>query len=109
MTLTGDRLSVSIYRHDRTVVVQVAGELDHSTAGPLRCHLDDLIEGQGNLSVAVDLTDLTFIDSTGLSVLLEALKLARQLGGDMILRRPRPPVSRVFEIVGLNEIFSLTQ
>ncbi len=70
----------------------------------LRALLLDVVEGQGNLSVGLDLTDMTFIDSAGLSLLLEIHNRAARRGGSFVLHNPRPSAAKVFEIVGLNRI-----
>lgn len=87
--------------------VRLTGELDMATAALLREELVRLTAG-GATQVTVDLSDLAFIDSTGLSVLITALKRLRQQGGDMALRSPRPGTRKVLEITGLTEVFSIS-
>jgi anti-sigma B factor antagonist len=86
--------------------VWLIGELDMSTAPPLRDQLLELAS-DGATQVTVDLSELEFVDSTGLSVLVTALKRLRQQGGDMGLRSPRPSTRKVLEITGLTEVFSI--
>jgi anti-sigma B factor antagonist len=91
---------------DGSATVRLAGELDVATAGALRstlCRLDD----QGVHSVVVDLAELGFIDSSGLSELVQALSRSRAAGGDVVLRRPTPATRKVLEIVGLTELFAV--
>jgi anti-sigma B factor antagonist len=84
--------------------IQLFGELDMSTAPALREELVELIAA-GATMVTVDLSELAFVDSTGLSVLITGLKRLRQQGGDMALRSPTPGTRRVLEITGLTEVF----
>lgn len=100
--------SISFRRTDASVVVDVAGELDLYTAPVLRDRLLDLIQGQGNRFVAVDLGEVGFLDSTAIHVLVRALRLARERGGDLTLARVSPPAQRVLEICGLTDIFTIT-
>jgi anti-sigma B factor antagonist len=88
-------------------VVAVAGELDLETAPLLRQRLHDLIES-GHVALTVDLAQLSFLDSTGISVLVEALKLAGRRDGRLVLRAPAPSIRRVLEITGLIELFGLS-
>lgn len=99
--------SLEFSRHDRHVAVVVHGELDASTAPTLRERLSDLIECQGNLSVVVDLAATTFIDSTGLSVLVTAHKWLRARGGELRLAGPRRSTAKVLEITGLSRILTV--
>lgn len=87
--------------------VHLFGELDLSTAAQLRERLLGLTT-DGPTQVTVDLSSLSFVDSTGLSVLIAGLKHIRQRGGDMALRSPTPSTRRVLEITGLTEVFSIS-
>ena len=86
--------------------VRLLGELDVSTAPGLRDELTRLAS-DGATMVTVDLSELAFVDSTGLSVLITGLKRLRQQGGEMTLRSPSPGARRVLEITGLTEVFSI--
>ena len=87
--------------------VRLLGELDMSTAPQLREELSRLADG-GVTVVTLDLSDLAFIDSTGLTTLITGLKRFRQEGGDMTLRSPTPATRKVLEITGLTEVFSIS-
>ncbi len=89
-----------------TRVVAVRGELDLHTAPRLRARLHDAI-GAGHTDLVVDLPDLSFIDSTGISVLVDAMKQAGRHDGRLVLRAPTPWTRRVLEIAGLLELFGL--
>ena len=85
-------------------VVIVTGEIDVATSPVLRQALADLVDLEGRITV--DLSGTTFIDSSGLGVLVGALKRAREHGNeDLVLRGLQEPVRRVFEITGLTELF----
>ena len=83
------------------------GELDLSTAPQLRDELLRLADA-GAPQVTIDLSELGFIDSTGLSVIVTAMKRLRQQGGEMALRSPTPSTRKVLEITGLTEVISIS-
>ena len=87
-------------------VISVTGDLDVLTAPQLRDRLVEVIDG-GAVNVFVDLTHCTFIDSSGLSSLVTALKRARSLGGDIQLVCPIGNVRRLIEVVALDQVFVL--
>jgi anti-sigma B factor antagonist len=87
--------------------VGLAGELDMATA-PLLSEELQRLAAEGAARVTVDLAELAFIDSTGLSVLISGLKRLRQQGGDMALRSPTPATRKVLEITGLTELFAIS-
>ncbi len=100
-------LRVVVSSIDSRHEVHLQGELDLGTAPQLRDELARLA-ADGARFVTVDMKDLAFIDSTGLSVLITGLKRLRQQGGDMALRSPTPSTRKVLEITGLTEVFSIS-
>jgi anti-sigma B factor antagonist len=87
-------------------VFRLSGDLDMETAPTLNERLHEAI-GDGQTHFIVDVSGLTFIDSTGISVLLHSLKDVERLDGRLVLRSPTERTLRVLEIVGLRELFGL--
>lgn len=90
---------------ERTVVC-VGGEIDVYTAPALRRQLDEPIL-HGSRDLVVDLTAVTFLDSTGLGVLVGRLKSIRAQGGMMRIVGARARVHKVFTITGLDRVFEM--
>lgn len=80
--------SIVIGRYRGTVVVTVHGELGPTRAAHLGNMLTDLIDGQGNLSVIVDLHDATATDAASVSVFADAAERAGRHGGVITLSEP---------------------
>ncbi|MFJ6855075.1 STAS domain-containing protein [Streptomyces sp. NPDC091271] len=87
-------------------VLQIAGDLDHETAPELRQALDGLTLAAGQLLV-LDLADLEFCDSSGISALLTARNLAGEQGGDIALAAVPANTARILGIVGLDRVFAI--
>ncbi|MEV7968463.1 STAS domain-containing protein [Sphaerisporangium sp. NPDC088356] len=83
------------------VVVAVEGELDLFTAPFLRDEVREAIKQDGTRLV-LDLGALSFMDSSGLSVLIEAWRLATGEGGGVSLAAPQAPVARILRTTGLD-------
>ncbi|WP_113704485.1 STAS domain-containing protein [Nonomuraea lactucae] len=83
------------------VVVAVEGELDLFTAPFLRDEVRDAIK-QDSPRLVLDLQQLSFMDSSGLSVLIEAWRLATSEGGGVSLAAPQAPVARILRTTGLD-------
>ena len=92
----------------RWTVVRVAGELDIASAPALREKVIAALT-EGHVHVVLDLTDVAFLDSTGLGVIVGLLKRARTLGGDLRLVCPGDGVRRVFEITALDRTLPLAR
>jgi len=99
-------VELTVSEREGETVLSASGERDVNTAPELREHLSRLING-GARQITVDLAEVSFVDSTALSVLVSALKRLRQADGDLALASPNPSVRRVFEITGLTRLFTV--
>ncbi len=99
-------LELRIAADGRDATVHLVGELDVSSADVLRQALCRLYH-DGASSLVLDLSELAFVDSTGLSEFVIALKHCRGRGGDVVLRSPTPSATRVLNISGLDQVFTI--
>ena len=91
---------------DGARVVNVSGEIHVSTVPSFREQLNAIIES-GASALVLDLSAVEFIDSTGLSVLLNGLRLVGQRRGRLALVCTNPTVMRLFQITSLDETFDI--
>ena len=99
-------LRLDVTERDRWAVLAVGGEVDVATAPRLRERLIELVNS-GKHHIVVDLTDVEFLDSTGLGVLVGALKRVRSHEGDLDLVCTESRILKVFEITGLTKVFTM--
>lgn len=99
-------MAFSISTFNGHSVVRADGELDVSTAPQLRQTITTALD-EGGDRVIVDLTAVTFLDSTTLGVLIGAHNRVRESGGALGLVCPDDKVRRVFRITGLDKVFAL--
>lgn len=85
------------------VRLALAGELDLAGAPQLERSLQT-IEQQGPRRVVIDLAGLSFIDSTGLRVLLQAQARLGEQGSELLLAPGEPAVQRVFDVTGATRV-----
>ena len=90
----------------QTHVVHVKGEIHVSTAQEFAQRLDEAISTSA-AAIVLDLTEVEFIDSTGLSVLLNGLRSVTLRGGRLALAVSNPTVLRLFEITRLDSTFDI--
>ena len=88
-------------RDDDRSVLSLYGELDLATIGDVRAKLDALQAERR--AVVLDLDGLTFMDSTGIRLILQAAQDAERTGWDFSITRGSRAVQRVFEAAGLEE------
>ena len=80
------------------------GEIDVYTAPKLKAELVEIIES-GCANIVVDLEGVTFIDSSGLGVLVSALRRAREREGAVRFVCTRENILKIFRITGLDKVF----
>lgn len=85
------------------VLVTAHGHLGASDADVLRPVLGDLIEGQGNLKVVLDVHDVSGIDGSSLQALVGAVDAAAQLGGELTFADPNETSIKALVAVGLGD------
>ena len=84
------RAGVSIARAGGGVLLTLRGVIDSATAGWLEHLLEDLVEGQGNRTVSVDVRRVTAVHVSVLDLLVRSSQLAAARGGRLIVRGPSP-------------------
>ena len=99
-------LGLDVSERDGWAVLAVTGEVDVATAPRLREQLVALVT-EGRHRIAVDLEGVDFLDSTGLGVLVGALKRVRTHEGELALVCTQPRILKVFEITGLTKVFPM--
>jgi len=88
-------------------VLRVEGEVDLATAPQLDAAIDAAVTS-GVREVCVDLCGTTFMDSSGLHVLVAATRRAAEVGCELTLVYPPGPVARVIELSGVGELIPRT-
>lgn len=86
--------------------MRLEGELDLHGAEVFREKVDVALEASGVKHILLNLEHVTFIDSSGLGVILGRYKRVSTLGGQMALANVQPQVTRILELSGLFRIMS---
>jgi anti-sigma B factor antagonist len=98
-----DHVTVASEREGDMHTIALAGELDVAAAGRVQHELER-VEATDALSIVVDLSGLTFMDSTGVRLLMEAQARARADYDRLLVLRGPAPVQRVFELCGVDDL-----
>lgn len=100
-------LKVSSRSQGDHTVLALAGEIDLYTAPRLQSELTRALSAADAAQIVVDMSAVEFCDSTGMNVLLAALRRARERGGDLVLAGPRPAVRKILQVTGLESVFTV--
>jgi anti-sigma B factor antagonist len=100
------RLTVQTRQDGRTTILAVAGEIDLDSAPVVRGAIIEAIDG-GSGHLVIDLTEVTFIDSTGLNVFIYAQKKLRLRQGTLDIVGSTRRILAIFKLSGLDKIFRI--
>ncbi len=95
------QLELDVAVSGASIVIRVSGEVDLSNAERFEEAIQLACTDGGDRNVLVDLSELSFIDSTGLRVLIEATRNSRSNGDQLHFRGPSPQVRRILEVTGI--------
>lgn len=102
-------MHIELEHHRRTLIVRLKGELDHHTADTVKVKMEEaILRGDVN-HVVLSMKDLSFMDSSGLGVILGRYKLITARGGKMVVCDVNPAVYRLFEMSGLFKILTIQE
>ena len=93
-------------RDPAVAIASVTGEIDIASAGALRTNLLRLASAPA-VGLVVDLTAVSFVDSSGLNALVAAWTQLDERGGRLVVAAATPLVVRLLEVTGLNQLFTV--
>ncbi|MDW4528998.1 anti-sigma factor antagonist [Rossellomorea marisflavi] len=99
-------LSIDMKEMDNDIHVKVSGEIDAYTAPKLKESLQPVAEKE-NCQLIVDLSDVSYMDSTGLGVFVGLFKTVKAGGGELHLVGLSDRLKRLFDITGLGDIMNI--
>ncbi len=97
-------LYIAMETKQDVLIIRLRGELDHHTAEELRSKVDDLLKDKSIHHIVLSLTDLTFMDSSGIGVILGRFKQIAARSGEMVVCSINPTIYRIFEMSGLFKV-----
>jgi anti-sigma B factor antagonist len=99
-------LELSAREESGVAILSVSGEVDLYTAPNLDERLSALI-ADGAHRIVIDFSDVEFLDSTGLGVVVKTLKRVREQEGSLMVVVPNDRIQKVFRITGLDQVVTL--
>jgi len=100
-------LNLKVKHYGNTLKVSVSGELDMKVAERFRQVLDRGLEQHPDSNLLLDLSGVSFIDSSGLGVILGRYKKLIKDGRVMVISGARPVVERILELSGIMKIIGV--
>ena len=104
----GESLHITVDHGEERAFVRLHGRLGIDSSPHLRDWLLAMLQGQPPKTIIVDLTEVSYIDASGIATLLEALRVARNRQATLCLKGLQGRMVRLFEVTGLLAVFETT-
>ncbi len=100
-------MKVSAKVNKDNLYIYLEGEIDHSVAGELRVKLDEYLTSVRVKNVILNMKDLSFMDSTGVGLIMGRYKKLKQNNISMFINEPNKQIDKVLKVSGLYSIIPL--
>lgn len=96
-------------KEDKLLVFKIEEEIDHYTSEKIRKRADYEIQVHIPKKVIVDFSNVTFMDSSGIGMLIGRYKLVSMIGGKMSMINVKPTIKKVFEMSGVLKLIPIEE
>ena len=93
--------------YDDLLRIEVTGEIDHHSAVSVRGEIDALIYEERPRHVALDMSGIDFMDSSGLGLIMGRYALMQKIGGELTLSSPNERILKILRLAGLERIIKI--
>lgn len=103
-TKTNDKFNAKTQMNEDVCTVFLSGELDLSVAPDFRLVMEPLV-GNSEVDLIVNMKDMTYIDSTGIGILLSILKARHGMEARFAVEEVPPQIQKLFDMTGIAKFF----
>ena len=100
-------MDILVKSADRNLLLELSGELDHHGARNALRELEEALDAALPRKLVLDLSGITFMDSSGIAVILRARQKMQLLDGKLLVRGVPPQARRVLEAAGVNRLVTI--
>ena len=100
-------MSVKIIKEDNKVIALLSGEIDHHNAKSLRQDIDFSLRENQPEELIMDFSEVGFMDSSGIGLVMGRYKLMQEIGGNLVVRNPPPHIKKVMRLSGIDRLASI--
>lgn len=100
-------MEIRCEKHNDEAVAFIYGEIDHHNAKAAREKLDEIIIREQPVKFGLDLSGVSFCDSSGLGLVMGRMKKCAEVGSTMVVKNPSNAAFRILEIAGMDKILKI--
>ena len=106
---TAEKVSFSCKSENGSMSVKIGGDIDHHIASQLRIALDDRICQERPHLLRIDMSAITFMDSSGLGLIMGRYSLLGRLGASLVIVKPSSPVRRMLHLAAMERFIRIEE
>ncbi len=100
-------MEITVTIRKKVLVASLSGELDHHTAKSVKDLVEEVIKNKGVTNLVFDFTNLTFMDSSGIGVVVGRYKLVTSIGGRVAIVNNSASIDRLLTMSGIKKIITV--
>lgn len=97
-------MSVLLEVKEKTLFAYLSGEIDHHTAKTIRFEIDAAINANQPFKTVLDFSAVTFMDSSGIGLVMGRYKVMQGIGGTVCIQNPPSHIRKVMQLAGLDKL-----
>ena len=100
-------MEISCENRGKETIAFIRGEIDHHNAKSAREQLDKIIDREQPITFGLDLSGVTFCDSSGLGLVMGRSRKCSAVGSTMVIRNPSAAAFKILEIAGMDKLLKI--
>lgn len=100
-------VNVTFREENNRLTASLSGDVDHHSAFSVRKRIDDELLSKKPAALSLDLSDVTFMDSSGLGLILGRLNKANEIGTVLLIENPSPQIDKILELAGIGRLVQI--
>ena len=97
-------VEIKNYPSARTLVAEICGDIDHHTAKYFSGEIDKAIRSHNPLTLILDYSQVTFMDSSGIGLVMGRYRIMSEMGGEVIVASPPAYIRKVLQLAGMHRL-----
>ena len=100
-------MQMKAYSSEGKLIVKLEGEIDHHTSAEIRDELDRMIAENRPRTLILELSDINFMDSSGLGLVLGRYRRLNEIGSNMFIKNPGVRTEKILAMAGVDKLIKI--
>ena len=100
-------MEITTEKQNDSLIAYIQGEIDHHNAKVARDELDKIIENEQPIVFYLDLSQVSFCDSSGLGLIMGRMRKCQTVGSVLVIKNPSIASKKILEIAGMDKILKI--